>query len=88
MLSIAKMIMIIKRTFGVRYTNLDAMISKLQTSRNLVTVIAAAANTNERNIRFKTITANIEIIPFPKNGNLAWSTNEKTTRIVLKPIKK
>ena len=71
MLSRAKMIMIIKRTFGVRYTNLDAMISRLQTSRNLVTVIAAAANTNERNIRFKIITANIEIIPFPKNGNLA-----------------
>ena len=71
MLSKAKMIMIIKRTFGVRYTNFDAMISKLQTSRNLVTVIAAAANTRVRKIIFKMITANIEIIPFPKYGNLA-----------------
>ena len=88
MLSRAKIIMIIKRTFGVRYTNLDAIISKLQTSRNLVTVIAAAANTRVRKIKFKMITANIEIIPFPKYGNLAWSTNEKSTRTVLKAIKK
>ena len=66
MLSKAKIIVIKIRIFGVRYTNLDAIIFKLLTSQNLSTVKAAVANTNIRKIWFAIKIENIKIIPFPK----------------------
>ena len=67
MLSRARRIVIMKSTFGVRYTNFGAIISKLQISRNLETVKARNAST-KTNIWFVVKTEIIKIIPFPKNG--------------------
>ena len=66
MLSKAKIIVIKIKIFGLRYTNLDAIIFKLLTSRSLSTVKAAVANTNIRKIWFAIKIENIKIIPFPK----------------------